>query len=169
MRARQWVAALAVAAAGCGYTVNPQGRSPYESISIPMFANRTLEVGLEEAATRAIADAFQRDNRLHVIGTEQSDTVLRGEVKEFPPPQAYTYDKSEQVQEYRVSVVIDLELVEAKSGKTIWHEAAFSAWAVYEPGAAVAAEGEGLTIDDAKRIALEKLANEVVARTLEGW
>lgn len=168
MRASRWLAALALAA-GCGYTVNPQGRSPYESVAIPMFANRTLEAGLEEAATRAVADAFQRDNRLHVKGPTESDTLLRGEVKEFPAPQAYTYDKSEVVKEYRVTVVLDLELVEAKSGKTLWHEPNFSAWAVYEPGAAVADEGEGITLDDAKEIALEKLANEVVARTLEGW
>jgi outer membrane lipopolysaccharide assembly protein LptE/RlpB len=150
-------------AMGCGYSLSSTSGSSHRSVAIPMFANATLEYALEEQLTRAIVDAFLEDNRLEVVSAEEAETVLRGSVISYERT-ALTYDQSEQVQEYRVVVTLELEYQEVSSGNTIWREEDFRVWASYDPSLDNPEDEEV-----GKERAVEKVAGEVVARTIEGW
>jgi hypothetical protein len=165
------LAAGAFSVAGCAYSVSPAGRLAHRTIAIPMFVNESLESGLDEAAARVIQDAFLDDNRLKVVNAAEAETVLRGIVKKYERA-AYTFDEHEQVQEYKVEMVLDLDYVEVSSGKSLWHEPSYYVWAAYTPSATETSTPDSLravTEEEAKTVALEKAGREVVARTIEGW
>jgi outer membrane lipopolysaccharide assembly protein LptE/RlpB len=154
-------AAVALAASACAYSVNPSSGSTYRTIAIPVLENETLEYGVEDLATRTLIDTFQEDNRMEVVSPGEAQTILRGKITGYSRD-AYTFDASEQVQEYKVQLTLDLEYGVVATGKNVWRENNYIVWATYKP-----ADGE--TEETGKERAMAKLADEVVARTIEGW
>jgi len=78
-----------------------------------------------------------------------------------------SYDQNEEVQEYKISIVIAVEYEDRVKGKTLWTEPRMLGWATYyvvpAPGHEVEEE------EDAQLRAIEKLAEDIKTRTVEGW
>lgn len=109
-----------LAAAGCGYHVSGKaGRLPagIESLTIPIFENRTTKPDIESDATSAFVDEF-------VTSVEMEGTAahaMNGVIKSYDlTPVSYT--ESDINQEYRLTVVLGLSIVEKASGRVIWQE-----------------------------------------------
>lgn len=81
------LAILPLALASCaGYQLGgskPPSLANVRSISVPMFANGTLEPRAEALATSAVADAFVQDGTYRLASTDQADAVLEAELKEI--------------------------------------------------------------------------------------
>ena len=79
------VALLLVSLWGCGY--RPLGAAPPDSqvrptLAVPLFANRSTEVGLEAIFATAMINAFAQTRAVRVVpGDRDADLVLEGKVR----------------------------------------------------------------------------------------
>ncbi|UCE67972.1 MAG: LptE family protein [Candidatus Zixiibacteriota bacterium] len=158
--ARIMISAVFFLGISCGvYTFSPSALGGIKSIAIPLFENQTLESGVAEKLTDALAEEFVADNTLRVVPEGRSDSILRGSVVSYGRD-AYTYDESEAVSEYIVRIEVDVQFVESKSDKIIWEER-LSNWGTYES----ASETEETGQDNA----IIKLVEDILNRTVKGW
>ncbi|MCM8780333.1 MAG: LPS assembly lipoprotein LptE [Candidatus Omnitrophica bacterium] len=162
---------------GCGYTTRSIVGNKFRTIYIAPFANKidiTREVDaaskykiykpmLEADITKAIANKFLFDGNLKPTEENMADLVLRGELIEFRrDPLRYTED--DDVEEYRINLVVNLVLWDRHQDKLVWEERRFVGDTTYFV-TGTAAKSEDIAI----REALDDLARRVVERTVETW
>jgi hypothetical protein len=112
---------LAVAAGGCGYSL--QGNLPghLKSVSVPVFKNRTTEAGAESTITAAVINAFTSNGRLKVVSLDQADSVLDGEVTGYQV-QSLTYDSRLNLRSYRLTVTMNVRFRDLRRTELLWQE-----------------------------------------------
>ncbi len=146
---------------GCGvYTFSPSALGAIKSIAIPLFENQTLESGIEGKLADGLSDIFVNDNTLRVLPEGRSDSVLRGSIISYSRD-AYTYDESETVSEYIVSIEIDVKFMESASEKVVWEEPRMSNWGTYDSATETEETGQDR--------AIAKLVEDILNRTVKGW
>lgn len=161
VRAKATIAGIACALiiSGCGvYSFSGSVGSSIETIAVPIFENETVEFGIAEDLSTGVIDGFVADNTLKVVGRSKADATLEGTITKYERI-AYTYDENDQVQEYKVIITLGARLTK-KDGGIIWEETALTAYGIYK------AEEEEETGQDR---AIEKIAEDVVNRTVRDW
>jgi hypothetical protein len=164
---------------GCGYySTSATGGTSLKSIAVPLFKNQTLEHGLEEAVTRSVVDAFVADNHLDVVAETEAESILWGTIVQYRRI-PFSFDAQGAVLEYKLEIVAHVEYEDRKRSKTLWTEEDLRAWATYtsDPSAAdtdseaESPEDTGVAgnEEDGRQFAIEKLARELVAKTVGGW
>jgi outer membrane lipopolysaccharide assembly protein LptE/RlpB len=161
---------------GCGYTTRSLLPSQFKTIYVENFTNkikltaesndermyRAYRPGMEIDVSRAIRDKYLFDGNLKVVDQLDADLVLRGELVDFRN-EALRYDRSDNVMEYRIRVVVDIEL-QTKDGKTKWEENNFAGeWLYTTTGPYAKSESSAIVAAQAD------LARRVVERTIEEW
>ncbi|HPN72939.1 MAG TPA: LptE family protein [Candidatus Omnitrophota bacterium] len=163
--------------AGCGYTTNTLLPPELDSIHVSNFVNKinpaaevsdkrmsyTYWPGLENQITRAVIDGFIFDRHLEVKTEAKASMVLKGELvdyKQFP----LSYDRSDNVEEMRTQITVNLELYDNTTKELIWSEKGFTGWSSYNlAGPNATTEAEGV------RGAVQDIALRVVERVVEAW
>ncbi len=145
---------------GCGvYSFSSSSLGGVKTISVPEFDNKSLQYGLQQDLTQKLIDRFIQDNTLKVVAAADADAILRGEVVRYERV-AYTYDKGDNVSEYKVNIYVNFVL-ERKGGKVLLERQNLLGWGVYE----AASETE----DDGRLEAIDKLARDIVDETTKSW
>lgn len=164
LRAACVLAALA-AAAGCShYSFSPALRTGPKTVAVPVLGNETLEYGAEQGATDAIITTLTDDNSMRVVPEGEAEAIIRGRVTAYERP-VFSYDAAGNPREYRVRVTADLTYEDRRTGTVIW-EGRVEGWGVY----AVSGEGGALTTEEeARAAAFERLAQDLLAKTVQGW
>lgn len=154
-----------ILACGCShYSFSPALRTGPRSVAVPILANETLEYGAEQGVTDAIVAVFTEDNSMRVVPESEADAVVRGRVTLYERP-VVSYDAAGNPKEYKVRVVADLVYEDSKTRTTIW-EGRVEGWGIYS----ATGEGGALTTEDEARVAaFERLAQDLLARTVQGW
>lgn len=134
--------------------------SGIKSITIPMFDNESLRYELENTFTKAVTDAFIEDNRLKVASEKTADAILLITIKTFERT-PYSYDESENVKEYKISISADILLKKRDSEEELFKASSFTEWATYYPETEVEEDG----ID---RVA-KKFSEKILRGILESW
>ena len=116
------VAALGLA--GCGYTVRGNLPSHIKTISVPIFANRTQQPGVEGLITRAVVEAFSANGRLRPASADQADAILEGEVTGYGVT-AIAFDQSANITIYRLAVSLNLTLRDTRDKKVLFAQDGF--------------------------------------------
>jgi outer membrane lipopolysaccharide assembly protein LptE/RlpB len=146
--------------ASCGpYSFSGASTGGIRTVYIPVFDNETIEYGLGEELTNKITAAIVADNTLKVVNKDEADAYISGKVISFKKS-SETYNKEDQVQEYRVDVTVNVSFVKP-NGEAVWEDPRISSFGVYQ------ADTE--TEDEGKTQALEKLAEIIVNRTVRNW
>lgn len=162
---------------GCGYTTRSLVASPYHTVYIPPFENkiditnelyagskhRLYRPQLVSEVTRAIINRYLYDGNIKPLDKEDADLVLKGEVIEFRKD-PLRYSDADNVEEYRVSVVVSISLQDAQAKTELWREDRFVGDATYYLQGPEA-KSEDAAITDA----VNDLARRVVERTVEQW
>lgn len=168
---------ICMVTAGCGYTTASLLPADLDSIYIDNFKNEidfTEEVssrrptysyfpGLETDITRSVIDAFIFDNNLEVKGEDVSTLMLKGALVDFRQL-PLSYDKNDNVVEYRLEILVNIELYDERSNEIMWVENKFmgqSSYTISGPNA--------LTQAQAVKKAVKDLATRIVERTVEAW
>lgn len=152
---------LCMTAAGCGYySFSGSGLKGVSSVAVPLFEDQTQEYGIRESLTKKVVDAYVQDNTMKVANEKIADSILLGTITRYLR-EAHTFDENENVKEYKVRVFVNVTLEQRKKKKIIWQEEDLEGWGIYS-----AAEE---TEDEGKERALEKLADDIVNRTVKGW
>ena len=161
-------------AAGCGYTTRSMISNKYHTIHVPPFTS-TIDItretdvgnkyqlyrpGLETEITKTLTNKFLFDGNVRPSDKNSSDLELKGELVEFRrDPLRYT--SSDDVEEYRLNLVVNISLWDKKENKQLWEEKGFTGDTTYFP----ASKSEDAAIKDA----FDDLARRIVARVVEEW
>lgn len=162
---------------GCGYTTRSMISGKFKTIYVRPFINKIditydtdaaskykiYKAGLETDITRTVVDKYLFDGNLRPIKLESADLILKGELIEFRrDPLRYT--ESDEVEEYRLNLVVNIELWDPGENKLVWQENGFTGDTTYFTSG-INAKSEATAINDA----LSDLARRVVERTVEQW
>ena len=163
--------------AGCGYTTKSLLPSDLKTIYVSNFVNkikvtdeasdarmyRGYRPGMELETTRTIRDKYLSDGNLKIASMDTADLILTGELVDFRN-EALRYDREDDVEEYRVRLVVNIEMKNAKDGKVRWTEKNFAGESLYRTSGTLV-KSETTAIKEAA----EDLARRVVERTIEEW
>jgi len=151
--------------AGCShYSFSSALKTHISTIAVPVLLNETLEYGAAQGVTDALITEFTEDNALRVVGEEEADSILRGAVVLYERL-VMSYDASGNPTEYKVRVVAGLSYEDLTKSEVVWEEDV-EGWSVYSE----VGEGGGLTTEEeAREYAFEKLAQDVLSKTVQGW
>jgi hypothetical protein len=118
---------------------------------------------LEVKIRNATADRFLFDGNLKVEQSEQADLILRGELLNYQRD-ALRYTDNQDVQEYRISIVVSLKMWDQNSNELFWEEPSFVGDTTYFVSGP-SAKAETVALEDA----INDLARRIVERTIEDW
>jgi hypothetical protein len=165
---------------GCGYTTRSLVSSQYRTIYITPFVNKvdiTKETDtenkyriyrpmLETDVTRAVNNKFLFDGNLKPVAQTLADLILKGELVEFRrDPLKYT--DSNEVEEYRLNIVVNISLWDVRKNEKVWEEDNFTGTTTYFTSFARGqlAKSEDTAVTDA----INDLARRIVERAVEQW
>ena len=164
---------LALSIAGCGYTTGSLLPSKYRKIAIQPFQNKIpytdenksgLYVPLLETNVRtAVIDRFLFDGNLRIADPDKADLVLSGNLTSIEQDDL-RQDVNQNVQEYRIRIIVSLVLTDVATGKVLWTEPSFGGETTYFL-TGTQAQTQSAAID----AALTDLATRIVERTVENW
>jgi hypothetical protein len=158
-------ASLLFALAGCShYSFSSAVKTHISTIAVPVLVNETLEYGAEQGVTDALISEFTDDNALRVVREEEADSILRGAVVLYERP-VISYDASGNPREYKVRVVARLSYEDLTRNEVVWEDE-IEGWAVYSE---LGEGGDLSTEEEARDYAFEKLAQDVLSKTVQGW
>lgn len=162
---------------GCGYTTKSLLSDELKTVYVDNFRNminitaeqtnnrmyRGYKPGMEINMRTAVIDKFLIDGNLKIETEDKADLVLRVNFIDYKR-EALAWDANDNVEEYRIKLVVDMEMIDMKKGKTLWAEKGFTGEKDYRTtGALVMSEGTAL-------VEAEKdLARRIVERTVEAW
>lgn len=116
--------AILLPLAACGYrpvTGAPSG-GERPTIAIPLFGNRSTEVGLEAVFANAFVDTFSQSGALRVIPRpEEAELVLEGKVASLEFSSVAFFDINRSLVR-KVTIRVELNLKNRKSGKIVWKD-----------------------------------------------
>ena len=161
--------ALALLAAGCGYSLVGTGRSVLPShitsVAVPLFANKTLEPELEKEITNAIRQEFIRDGRLKVVDTARATSILEGRLVSYTLD-PIAFDLTDRVTHYRVVIGVHITYKDLVEDKVIL-EQGFSAREEFRVSSTLASR-EAAKVES-RQVAAKELAGQLLNLILEGF
>jgi len=161
--------------AGCGYTTASALPERLKTIYVEPFKNKinyTSVTGrrnvyfplLEVKVKDAVIDRFLFDGNLRPVDNPDSaDLILKGALVEYQR-NSLRYTDNDDVQEYRVQIVMKLELRDVQEDTVMWSYGRFIGEATYFVTGSQATT-EDAAVEDAK----VDLAKRIVERTIEDW
>ena len=155
---------------GCGYTAGSLLPTHINTIYVEMFTNKTTEPNIEIEITNAIKDKFSLDGALEITNSkEDADSILTGEVLKYEK-QPLSYTSDDEVAEYRLVLTVNLTYTDLVNDNLMWKEENFKADSEYFTTLAQQTF-TSTNLDEQVLIknAAKELAEEIVARTVEGW
>lgn len=162
---------------GCGYTTKSNLSENLKTVYIAPITNaidlsseindrkpfRVYRPGIEVDVTNAVINRFIFDGTFKVTVQEKADLIIQARLKDYRRD-ALRYSESEDVQEYRLSVVIEVTALDARTKKVLWADSGLTGdTTFFLSGSRATSE------DDAALRAVEDTARRVVDRTIEIW
>lgn len=168
---------MMLTASGCGYTTSSLVSTQFKTIFVSNFKNsinvtaeqnelrmyRGYRPGMEIEITKAVRDAFLFDGNLKLASEGNADLILTSELTDYSR-EALRYDANDNIEEYRIKLIINMQLDDAKKGSPVWKEKGFAGETTYRtsgPGS----KSESVAVKDA----VSDLASRIVERTIEAW
>lgn len=159
---------------GCGYTTRSALPPSVKTIHVAPFVNkidyttqkeRTIYFPLLEVEVhKAIVDRFLFDGNLKIAEPEWANLSLKGELLGYERLPLRYKDNEQDVEEFRLHVIVNLELWDNRHNEMLWREDSFVGEATYFVSGPLAKSEI-----DAVKEALTDLARRVVERTIENW
>lgn len=163
--------------AGCGYTTRSLVTDKYKTIHVGQFINK-IEITndlnksqkykiykplLETDLTKVLIDRFISDGNLKLSKTESADLVLNGALVDFRKD-PLRYDNNDEVLEYRINLVVNLQLWDKRNNQLLWEENNFTGeYSYFTTG------NFSISEDAAVSAAMDDLARRIVERTIDQW
>jgi len=149
---------------GCLYGFAGGGLPPnVKTVAILPFENLTPEPTLTRDIQDAVRDAMEGRLGLRQAGEASADAVVRGTISRYEPdlPVAYqgTTDTDVQVTQRLVQITVAVEIVDQRTGKTLWERSSLTLDGNYDPGQEL----------DGRRRAYERLVTNIVEGAQSQW
>jgi len=146
---------------GCGYSNKSLISRKINSIYIPIFENETFRKGLEFDLTNAVKDEIMSNTKLRIAKKDNADTILTGKIQKVTESMLSS-NAEDNIVEGRVTIYVDIKLVDRRTGRTLIEEKNVKQSAEY-----IVKRGEN--IKTASRESLVLLAEKIVSHLEEKW
>jgi len=175
-----WIAGMlgffVIGLAGCGYTTRSLITQSYQTIYVRPFVNKinitsdtsvarrykTYYPLLENDITRRVIDQFILDGNLRIAREEDADLILEGELVDYRRDALrYTGADDKQVEEYRISLMVNLRLYDGSGQTLLWKVNNFIGDTTYF----TQDQSESQAISEA----VSDLARRVIDRVVDIW
>lgn len=161
----------------CGYTARPGLASHLKTVYIKPFTNQIDLTQLETSEqrfpiyrhrmeidlTNAVINRFQFTGLLRPSSAQRADCRLEGDLVEFRRD-ALRYNASQQVEEWRLNVVVNLRMMDQTNDALLWEEPRLTGDTTYF-ALGSKAESEAAALDRA----ITDVARRIVERAVETW
>jgi hypothetical protein len=112
--------------ASCGYRPVGRGvvttRSERPTLAIPLFANRSTEIGLESLFANSFIETFGQSPALRLTTLpENADLVLEGKISSVAFS-SVAYFNINQSLVRRITIRVELQLTRRSTGKVVWKD-----------------------------------------------
>ncbi len=166
-RALLLAGAVACLAGGCAYTTSTALLpSNLKTVAVPVFENATTEYTLQQEITDAVLQRFVQDNHLKVVNERSADCVLSGKIVAYKNS-VFGFSTQNRAQEYRVTITVSVVFKDQLKNREMWRDDAMIKTANYYvqdvPGQTAKTELDG------RKEAIQKIADEVLSRSTQGW
>lgn len=115
----------ALASAGCGYSLRGNLPEHLKTIAVPVFQNRTLVPNVESFLTTAVRNAFVTNGRLRVVGVDQADSILEGDITIYSLS-PIAYNATANVTQYRLAITLNLRYRDVRQNKVLLQRQGYS-------------------------------------------
>lgn len=164
VRALASVLLSAIALGGCLYGFAGGGLPPgIKTVAVLPFENLTPEPTLTRDIQDAVREAMEGRLGLRQAGEGSADAVVRGTISRYEPdlPVAYQGNANSQVQvtQRLVQITLAVEIVNQRTGRTLWERSSLTLDGNYDPGR----ELEG------RQRAYERLVTNIVEGAQSQW
>jgi hypothetical protein len=166
-RALSVLAALALA--GCSVGFSGGGFPPnIRTVAVTSFVNDTPDPTLTLLVTQGVKQAMISRLGLRAATEEQADALVRGRVAKYDPDQPLSYTGTPAaagtaaqvtVTSRQVEITIDVEVIDQKTGKTLWEAKGLLCPGQYSPNRE----------SDGKQKALDYLVNKIIDGARSNW
>ncbi len=146
---------------GCGYSNKSLISRKINSIYIPIFENETFRKSLEFDLTNAVKDEIMSNTKLRIAKKDSADTILTGKIQKVTESMLSS-NVEDNIVEGRVTIYVDIKLVDRRTGRTLIEEKNVKQSAEY-----IVKRGEN--IKTASRESLDLLAETIVGHLEEKW
>ncbi|MCA9288045.1 MAG: hypothetical protein KDA05_05640 [Phycisphaerales bacterium] len=150
-----------------GYSFETTYDHSVRTISVPIFQNSTFWTGVETELTEAIIAEIQRATPWRVTPERPGgggDTTLSGVVQEVEITRLSTSRASGLVEEETVTVEVDFDWRDNRTGQVLLARRRFAA-----AGSFVPHRPTGDRIDVGRREAIQQLARDIVSELRSDW
>jgi hypothetical protein len=162
------LAFLAALAGSCAYSTSTALLPPHlKTVAIPVFENGTTEYSLPQEITDAVILRFVQDNHLKVVPERSANCIVRGKVVGYRNG-VFGFSEQVKAQEYRVTVSVSVVFKDLVKNREIWSEGAMTKTSNYYV-TPVPGDTTAHTELDGRREAILKIADEILARSVQGW
>jgi len=162
---------------GCGYTTRSLLPANFKTIYVENVVNkikvtaeqsnlrmyRGYRPGMEIELTKAIIDRYLFDGNLRISPEGKADLLLVTDLIDYSRG-VLRYDANNNVEEYRIKLIVNMDLIDAKTGALVWKERGFAGETTYMTTGPLA-KSEGTAV----AAAMADLARRIVERTIEAW
>ncbi|MCC6349014.1 MAG: LptE family protein [Candidatus Eisenbacteria bacterium] len=150
----------------CAYTSSPALLpSHLKSVAIPTFENATTEYTLDQEISQAVVQRFVRDNHLKVVDEKSANCVVRGRITQYKNA-VFGFTDASTAQEYRVTIAVQVTFKDLVKNRELWSDEIVRTANYYVqdvPGQTAKTESDG------RKEAIDKIADEILTRSVEGW
>lgn len=156
--------ALAACSGAKGFKAGTTLPTKYRSIAVPVFQNATYDRQVGYQLTEALQKRVQQATGYAIASEGTADTVLRGKVTKVDIKQISQSLGTGLSEEVGVTVSIDWEWLDLRTGKPIVARNGFAS-----SGMVVASRPQAEPLDLARYQAIQRLADDVVANMQADW
>jgi hypothetical protein len=148
----------------CGYRTTELFPEQYRTVSAPIFENRTFYRGVETDLAEALVKEIEQRTPYKVTATTSADTELTGTIVAVRQQSLSRTASAGFVEEQEVTLVIDFEWKDLRSGEVIASRKGFE-----QAGRAAAAAPVGEPFSVAQHNAVQRLARDMVNTMRGEW
>ena len=163
-------AAAALLCGGCsqdpkdGYSFQSVYAKNVKSVTVPIFENYTYTPELPTQLTEGLIKELQTRTPWAVTDREHADATLSGVVRSVELRKLSSDSNSGLVQEVAVTVLVDFELRDNRTGKVIMSRRRFAGTDTFVPS-----RGTGERIEVGQTAAVGRLSRDIVSELRSTW
>jgi Lipopolysaccharide-assembly len=160
---------FALVIAGCSFGFAGGGLpANIRTVAVPSFLNDTADPTLTLLVTQAVKQAMESRLGLRAATEEQADAVVHGRIVRYDPDQPLAFQGNPSaagtaaqvnVTRRQVEITVNVEVVEQKTGRTLWDGKNLIVPGQYDPGRE----------SDGKQKALDLLVKKLIDGVHSNW
>ncbi len=141
-----------------------QHKNAVGTVHVPIFANRTFAVGIEQQLTEAIIKEIQASTTMKVVRSDAAESVLVGTISKIDMRRLSLREGTGLVQEVAVQVTIDFDWKRPGDRTSLVSRKNFSGVDTFVPS-----RPTGERIELGQYATIERLAKDVVREMRTTW